>query len=243
MARDDSKGRRRLATVFLPAMLCNGELYEQQIDAFSDLVEPLVLTVAEATMAEAARAVLRQAPPRFLMVGTSYGGNLALEVVATAPSRVAGLWLMGCVPGPPGDPDGGRLRNARVRRGEFDAIVNELATMIAHESGSHADEAVSAFRRMARRAGPAVFLRQNTSLLGRSDRRAGLACIGCPTLLVWGREDRFAPLSTGLEMSGLIRGAGLVVLDECGHLPTLEQPEATVALGREWLASLATKRA
>ncbi len=168
-------------------------------------------------------------------------GNLALEVVATAPSRITGLWLMGCNPGPPGDPDGSRLRNGRVQRGEFDAIVDELAAMIAHEGGPHASEAVSRFRRMAKQAGPTVCRRQNASLLGRADRRAGLARIACPTLLIWGQEDRFAPVQHGIEMGAVIPGARLVVLDECGHLPTLERPEATVAVARAWLASLGIK--
>src|SRR6266852_8180862 len=81
-------------------MLCNDELYRPQIEALRDLVDPMVLTVAEASMAESATVILQQAPPHFLLVGTSYGGSLALEVVARAPSRVVGLWLMGCRPGP-----------------------------------------------------------------------------------------------------------------------------------------------
>src|SRR6059036_2579864 len=161
----------QLTIVFLPAMLCDDELYRPQIEGLRDLVEPVSLTVAEPSMAEAANAVLRQAPSRFLLAGTSYGGSLALEVVARAPSRVAGLWLMGCSPGPHSDPAAARLRNDRVQRGEFDAVVEELATRIAYERGPNAVEATSSFRRMARLAGPEVFLRQNTALFGRLDRR------------------------------------------------------------------------
>src|SRR5438309_11905582 len=149
----------RLTMVFLPAMLCEEELYRPQIEGLRDLVKPVALTVAEPTMAEAANMVLRQAPRRFLLGGTSYGGSLALEVVAKAPSRVLGLWLMGCNPGPHNDPAAARLRNDRVRRGEFDAVVEELATRIAYERGPNAVEATSSFRRMARLAGLEVFLR------------------------------------------------------------------------------------
>jgi pimeloyl-ACP methyl ester carboxylesterase len=72
-------------------MLWDDELYHPQIEGLRDLVEPVAPTVAAPTMAEAATAVLRQAPPRFLLAGTSYGGSLALEVVARAPSRVVGM--------------------------------------------------------------------------------------------------------------------------------------------------------
>ena len=201
-ARDDPQ---RATLVFLPAMLCNDELYRPQIKGLRDVVEPMTLTVAEATMAEAATAVLRQAPPYFLLAGTSYGASLALEVVARAPSRVVGLWLMGCNPGPHNDPTAARLRNDRVQRGEFNSIVEELAATIAYQGGPHALEATSCFRRMARLAGPEVFLRQNRALLNRLDRRADLVRIGCPTLLVWGREDRFATVQHGAEMGGRFR--------------------------------------
>jgi pimeloyl-ACP methyl ester carboxylesterase len=233
--RDDTA---RLMMVFLPAMLCNDELYRPQIEALRDLVDPMPLTPAEATMAESATAVLEQAPSRFLLVGTSYGGSLALEVVSRAPSRVVGLWLMGCSPGPHNDPAAARLRNDRVHRGEFDAVVEELATTIAYEAGPYGVGAANDFRRMAKLAGPGVFLRQNTALLSRLDRRADLARIGCPTLLVWGREDRFVSAQRGAEMGALIPGARFVVLDGCGHLPTLERPDATIGLAREWLARI-----
>ena len=234
-ARDDTA---RPTMVFLPAMLCNAELYHPQIEALRDLVDPMVLTVAEATMAESATAVLQQAPLHFLLMGTSYGGSLALEVVARAPSRVVGLWLMGCSPGPHNDPAAARLRNDRVRRGEFDAVVEELATRIAYERGPNAVEATSSFRRMARLAGLEVFLRQNTALFGRLDRRPDLARVTCPTLVIWGREDRLALVQNGAEMSSLIPGARFVVLDGCGHLPTLERPDVTIGLAREWLGRI-----
>ena len=235
------KDDRKLPTlVLLPAMLCNEDLYRPQIERLRDLVEPMTLTVAERTMADAAVEVLRLAPERFLLAGTSYGGNLALEIVALAPSRVLGLWLMGCNPGPHVDPAAAHRRTDRVQSGEFADVIEELASAITYERGPHAITAASSFRRMAGQAGPAVFLRQNAALLGRRDRRPDLSRIGCPTLLVWGREDRFAAPRHGAEMSGLIPGARLVVVDACGHLPTLEQPDATVALTRQWLGHFGT---
>ncbi len=207
--------RQRPTLVFLPAMLCGADLYRPQIEGLRDLVEPLTLTVAEATMAEAAAAVLRQAPPRFLLAGTSYGGSLALEIVARAPSRVLGLWLMGCSPGPHTNPAAARRRNDRVQKGDFEGAVEELTGAITNERGPHAISAAASFRRMASQAGAAVFLRQNAALLSRTDRRPDLASIACPTLVVWGREDRLAALEHGTEMSALIPGARLIVLDGC----------------------------
>ena len=214
-AQDD---RERPTLVLLPAMLCNDELYRPrpQIERLRDLVEPMTLTVAEATMAEAAAEVLRRAPPRFLLAGTSYGGSLALEVVALAPTRVLGLWLMGCNPGPHRDLAVAHRRNQRVQSGEFERVVEELASTITCEQGPHALGAANSFRSMARQAGPDMFLRQNTALFSRPDRRPDLVRIACPTLVVWGREDRLAAPQHGADMAGLIPDARLAVLDRCG---------------------------
>jgi pimeloyl-ACP methyl ester carboxylesterase len=221
--------------VLLPAMLCDEELYGPQIEGLRDLVEPLPLTVAEASMAQNVAAVLRHAPERFLLAGTSYGASLALEVAVAAPARVAGLWLMGCNPGPHGDPEAGRRLGVRVRAGEFEAVVEELAERVVYGPGPNAAAGRAAVRRMAQRTGPAVFERQNASLLGRLDRRDDLAAISCPTLLLWGREDAFAEIQHGTTMAGRIPRSRLLALDDCGHLPTLEQPAAVTAAVRDWL--------
>src|SRR2546425_5722137 len=160
-----------VSLVLLPALLCDVELYSLQIAAIADLAEPLVLTAAEADLAKSAQRVLERAPARFALAGTSAGGNLALEVLAAAPARVIGLWLTGVNPGAHADPSGARRLSERVRVGEFDAVVEELAARCIHASGPRAAEALATVRRMAWRFGPEAFLRWNDALIARRDRR------------------------------------------------------------------------
>ena len=49
--------------------------------------------------------------------------------------------------------------------------------------------------------------------------------ITSPTLIVWGRQDRLIPLAHGERYAAKIPGARLAVIDQCGHLPALEQPD------------------
>lgn len=226
-------GMRHL--VLLPAMLCDEELYQPQIEALAGKANPATLVIAEAGMAESAAAVLQQAPPQFVLAGTSYGANLALEVAITAPTRVVSLWLMGCNPGPHGDPEAGARLSRRVEAGKFADVVDELASNIVYARGPNGSEAGAAFVRMARRLGSTVFLNQNASLLARHDRRDDLASIQCPTLLIWGREDEFAGLAHATLMAARMPRASLTILDYCGHLPTLEQPAAVTDAVRAWL--------
>jgi pimeloyl-ACP methyl ester carboxylesterase len=56
-----------------------------------------------------------------------------------------------------------------------------------------------------------------------------------PTLLVWGREDRFLPLALAETWQQHLPRARLAVVDRAGHLPQVEQAEATARLVTEFL--------
>lgn len=47
-----------------------------------------------------------------------------------------------------------------------------------------------------------------------------------PTLIVWGRADRLVPLRFGEYLQNSIPGAHLIAIDQCGHEPQVECPEA-----------------
>jgi len=59
--------------------------------------------------------------------------------------------------------------------------------------------------------------------------------IDVPTLLVWGANDRVYPRELGEAYAKLIRGAKLMVIPDCGHLPQIERRDAFVAALDEFL--------
>ena len=52
--------------------------------------------------------------------------------------------------------------------------------------------------------------------------------IATPTLLVWGREDAIVAVNVCQLYQRAIKGATALVLEHCGHMPEMEQPEAFV---------------
>jgi pimeloyl-ACP methyl ester carboxylesterase len=50
--------------------------------------------------------------------------------------------------------------------------------------------------------------------------------ISCPTLILWGREDRLIPLAHGEYYARHIPGAELEIFERCGHMLPFEQAEA-----------------
>jgi pimeloyl-ACP methyl ester carboxylesterase len=90
---------------------------------------------------------------------------------------------------------------------------------------------------MTERVGRDAFLRGQTAIIGRPDSRPGLSRIGCPTLVLCGREDQATPVELHREIAADIPNARLVIVPECGHLSPLERPEAVNAAFRAWLAA------
>jgi pimeloyl-ACP methyl ester carboxylesterase len=64
---------------------------------------------------------------------------------------------------------------------------------------------------------------------------AHLRRVQCPTLILWGRDDRLIPLAHGQFYARQIPGARLEVFDGCGHMVPFEQPERWSAAVLEFL--------
>lgn len=60
--------------------------------------------------------------------------------------------------------------------------------------------------------------------------------IKAPNLLIWGKEDRLVPPVYADEFARRIAGARVETVDQAGHAPHLDQPEAVARLVRDFLS-------
>jgi pimeloyl-ACP methyl ester carboxylesterase len=218
-----------LPIVLIPGLLCTPRLYAEQL---SELWRFGSVTVANHThddsMAGIARRILSLAPQRFALIGLSMGGYVAFEILRQAPGRVAKLALLDTT----ARPDAPEQTEARKRQiemaqdGRFDGIAQLLFPRFVSAS-RHGDRALQRLvREMAEQTGPEAFVRQQTAIMNRADSRPTLRDIRCPSLVVVGADDTLTPPDRAAEMAAEIRGAQQVVVPNCGHLSTLEQPQA-----------------
>jgi pimeloyl-ACP methyl ester carboxylesterase len=204
--------------VLIPALLCDAELYRDVIDRLGERIAPHVLMSPKPDLAASAADILARAPERFVLVGTSYGGSLALEVALTAPERVTALWLMGCNPGAPqaGGPDlAGGLEATP------DAVFDMLAGLVVRKE---ATAEAATFKAMAARVGGAAGAAQARATGTRREATSRLGTLGMPALVLWGEEDALAPVAVGRQLADGLPCSRFEVLTACGHLPTLEKP-------------------
>ena len=73
------------------------------------------------------------------------------------------------------------------------------------------------------------------ALQRRADQQRTLRSLRMPTIILGGRHDRLCPPRRQEFMAAMALSARLVILEESGHVPTLEAPEVTTAVLAEWL--------
>ena len=231
----------RTPLVFLPGMLLNGDLFAAQVAALDDLADCRVsqATFAADALVGMAQAVLDENPGPFALAGMSMGGYVAQIVAHLAPDRVSRLALLSTGHRP--DRQTTREQRERLieqaRHGQFNGLSRGTFAQWVHPDRGRDQDLYQRVLTMTRASGRDVFARQQRATLERPDVGPWLRQIGCPTLVLCGRQDLITPPELSEEMAATIPGANLVLLEECGHLSPLEQPEAVTTALRDWLVA------
>ncbi len=190
------------------------------------------------TIAAMARRVLAEAPaPSFSLIGHSLGGYIALEIMRQAPQRVVRLLLMNTQArlDPPAVTERRKATIAMIGQGRFDEAMEANFPVLVHPSRID-DEMLKHRTRLTRSdTGPEVYLRHQAAIMARIDSRPFLKDIRVPTMVLSGDEDRLISNEYSREMADLIPGAKLEIIAHCGHLSSMEQPEAVSDALAGWL--------
>ncbi|MGZ7023064.1 MAG: alpha/beta fold hydrolase, partial [Ilumatobacteraceae bacterium] len=166
--------------------------------------------------------------------GQSFGGMLACELAAHFPALFSRLVVLA--------PIGLWLDDHPVANWVAKA-PDELAALLFHRPDSEVaramftppddpDAAIAAIVGMTWTTGCTskfVWPVPDKGLAKRIHR------IKAPTLVVWGKQDALVSSAYAAEFGRLIEGSRVEVLDDCGHIPQLEQPEQTLALVGDFL--------
>jgi pimeloyl-ACP methyl ester carboxylesterase len=227
-----------LPLVLVPGLLCSARLYTSQIAALWPHGPVMVADHRhDEDMGAIAAGILAQAPPRFALAGLSMGGYVALTMLRQAPNRVAKLALLD-TSARPDTPEQTAAREKFIgmaNTGKLGAVVEMLVPRFLHRDRRNDAELNRVIHDMAADTGAEAFVRQEKAIITREDARPLLATIRCPTLVLVGDGDELTPPELAKEIAAGVSGARLVVVPDCGHLSTLEKPEAVNAALAEWL--------
>jgi pimeloyl-ACP methyl ester carboxylesterase len=231
--------REALPVVLVPGLNCSARLYGPQINALWPFAPIMIANQRrDSDVTTLAARILSEAPPRFAVVGLSMGGYAAFEMVRQAPDRVGKLALLDTMAGQD-TPETDAVHEAEVAKARSGRFGELTELLVPRMSASHQrDERLKTLvRQMAAETGAEAFVRQEMVIISRPDFRPLLPSIRCPTLVLVGEADTRTPPERAREMAEQIAGAQLVVVPGCGHLSSIEQPDAVNAALLEWLQS------
>lgn len=228
---------------FACAHLTDQRLYAAQVAALEPDYECKVFAFREhGSLRGMADALLADTPRRFTLVGLSLGGYLAFEVIRRQLHRLERLVLMDttAVADHPERLAGRHADIAKVREGGIDALIPELPARWFHPAHVQRPDLVSLMYEMARSIGAHGQFNQQSAMMGRPDSHADLTRVTVPTLLICGREDPVTPVRDHEAMAARIPRARLEIIERCGHLSAIEQPQAVNQILIDWLRKTET---
>jgi pimeloyl-ACP methyl ester carboxylesterase len=229
----------RPAVVLVSGQLLTAECWAPQIPCLArDYDLRFADHTRDADIGAMASRLLAEAPDRFHLAAHAMGGFIAFEVLRQAPERILSLALLATL-APADGPQQTERRQGYIRlveAGRFAEVVEERIPILLHPARREDQALLSTVRRMALATGAETFMTQQRAIMGRPDSRSSLAAIAVPTLLVWGRQDGITTSAHQQEMAAGIPGARLQIVEDCGHLITLERPDTVTGLLVDWLA-------
>jgi len=232
--------------ILVPGLVCDGDAWKHQAWSLRALTSVSIVDHGvNDSLEKMAEALLDRTPSRFALAGHSMGGRVAFEVLRRAPDRVVGLAALDTAYLPRTKDNGGEREQAeryalleKARSEGMRAMGLQWVQRIVHPKRLSDTLLIEAILNMIARKTPEIFAAQIQALLARPDATPVLRSIHCPTMVLCGRQDAWSPLTTHEAIAALIPKSSLVVIEDCGHMSTMEQPGAVTAAMTNWLNSL-----
>ena len=168
---------------------------------------------------------------RALVVGLSIGGLIALGLAAGNEPRLAGLVMMDTAHRI-GDAEGWNARIAAIETDGIGSIADQILSRWFTPSFRSPDNpAFTGYSGMLRHT-PAEGYLGSCAALRDADHTETAKHLSTPTLCLVGDQDGSTPPDLVRSCAGLMAGSRFEIIEGAGHLPCIEQPEATARLVR-----------
>lgn len=226
--------------LLIPGLLNDARLWQYQLPALSKATSTTIARVTEHDSIEslAADAIAHAPAGQFSLAGFSMGGYIALEIMRQAPERVVALALIDTTARPDtSETKEARLESISTAKIDFDAVIQSFPPKVIHPSRQNDMALVNTIIDMCHTVGVEAFIRQQRAIMNRIDSRPFLSGIRCPTLILCGREDLLTPLPLHQELAEAISGSKFVIVEKCGHVSPLGQPQQVTESMLDWLAT------
>lgn len=222
--------------VLLPGLNNTRAVFEQVVAALPAEVTGLAMdNPALPSVDDIAQALLPNLPERFWLAGFSFGGYVAMALLAAEPRRVQGIAMI-CTTPAGENPAVAAKRQAAleaVAQGRYLEMIDAQAAMAFHPDSLRNADLMQRRKTMVRDYGPERFSEHLRATMHRPDRSA-LLDGSRPTLVVSGSHDQaFTP--EVMAYAADIPGARQVTIQGAGHLIPMEKPHELARTLADWV--------
>ncbi|WP_298772280.1 alpha/beta hydrolase [uncultured Shewanella sp.] len=194
------------------------------------------------SVAELARRVLMDAPDKFVAIGFSLGGWVAMELARIAPKRVLGLGLISTTDGTMSAQTIAAMKASQQQILEQDlaiVIQQSLAHYFTPDDLKH-DAMIASYQAMMLRVGAEICMQQYQLIIDFKGPMPFLSSLHCPTIVLRGEQDERIPFSMTQDLCQVIASAQYRGIKSASHYVPLSQPQRVAKCLNQWLSKLSS---
>lgn len=226
--------------VLIPGFMLNESLWDEVSQNFPDHWNIYRASLKQGyTLEEIAENIVKNAPPRFILIGFSLGGYIARSLVNRFPEKVSALILIASSLRDDTEEQKERKQKAISTNSNkhFKGLSRIAIAKTLHSSQAKNDVLIQRIQKMGNEMGYEAFA--TLSLLERNIDQTSI--IKCPTLVLSGAQDILRSKEEALELVNLIPKSDFEVIDNTGHMIPLEQPKKLTVSILKWLKKIDLK--
>jgi 2-hydroxy-6-oxonona-2,4-dienedioate hydrolase len=180
---------------------------------------------------------------RVHVIGNSMGGHSAVAFALAEPQRVGKLVLMGGGTGGPSQfvpmpTEGIKLLQGLYRNPTIENLQRMMSVFVFDSSSLTEDLMQARLDNMLSQRQHLENFVASTAANPKqfNDYGPRLGEVSAPTLIIWGRDDRFVPMDVGLRLMAGLPNADMHIFGRCGHWAQWEHADKFNRMVVEFLA-------
>jgi len=226
--------------ILIPGVMNSPRVWAPLLDQITREGAPISARVVEcaalATVRGVAEDLLLRCPEQFYLCGFSFGGYVALAMLALAPERVSGVVLVNSS-GLADTAEASEHRHRSIaasKSGKYQKLALAQQQVVFHPGNLGDPELDLTYRTMVDEYGSERFEAHMQACIDRPDRLEFLRHLSIPALVVAAQDDRLIPTTIQRRTAEAIPQATYVEIPGAGHMLPIERPQELAESLRSW---------